>query len=140
MASLLEDIHTGADWTVKAFGELGRNFDYSLESLKDIDLFFDGQTENGNVKQGSLLEKNFGSKMFAIASYVGETLIKNCPNGGEWVLDENDPQAEINMAVKLGNGHLVWPGQKVFKRFKNGKEDSLYGYACMVLGKVRRIM
>ena len=139
MATLLEDIRKGADWTVRAFAELGRNLDYSLESLKDIDLFFDGQTENGEVKPGGLLEKNFGYKIFAIASYVGETLIKNCP-GSKWLTNDNDPQGEINIAVKLGNGHMVWPGQKVFKRFKNGKEDSLYGYVCMVLGRVRRIM
>lgn len=107
--------------------------------MKDLDLFFDGQTENGDYKPGSLLEENFGSKMFAISAYVGETLIRNCP-GSEWIIDDNDPHGQINMAVKLGNGHMVWPGQKVMKRFKNGKEDSLYGYAYMVLGKARRIL
>ncbi len=50
MTILLKDIHQGADWVIRAFTELGRNFDYSLESLKDIDLFFDGQMENGDVK------------------------------------------------------------------------------------------
>lgn len=139
MSTLLEDIHQGADWTVRAFAELGRNLDYSLESLKDIDLFFDGQTEKGEVKAGSLLEKNFGYKIFAIGAYVGETLIRNYPES-VWITDDNDPQGEANMSVKLGNGHMVWPGQKVFKRFKNGNEDGLYGYAYMVLGKGRRIL
>lgn len=139
MATLLEDIHKGSDWVVRAFAELGRKLDFSLETLKDIDLFFDGQTENGEVKAGGLLEKNFGYKIFAIASYVGETLIKNCP-GSEWTTDDNDPKGELNMSVKLGNGHVVLPGQKVFKRFKNGNEDGLYGYAYMVLGKGRRIL
>ena len=85
------------------------------------------------------MEKNFGSKIFVIGAYVGETLIKNC-SGSEWVTDDGDPQGEINMSVKLENGHMVWPGQKVFKRFKNGKEDGLYGYVCMVLGKGRRLL
>lgn len=139
MATLLEDTHKSSDWVVRAFAEFGSNLDYSLESLKDIDVFFDAQTENGDVKPGGLLEKHFGSKIFAIGAYVGETLIKNCP-GSEWVTDDNDPEGELNISVKLGNGHIVWPGQKVLKRFKYGKEDGLYGYAYMVLGKARRIM
>jgi hypothetical protein len=134
MAKLLEDIHQVSHWVVQAFAELGRNLDYSLDSLKDIDLFFDEQTENGDAKPGSLLDRNFGYTLFAISAYVGETLIKNCP-GSEWVTDDTDPHGELNIEVKLANGHMVWPGQKVIKRLKNGTEDSLYFYVYMVLGK-----
>lgn len=51
---------------------------------------------------------------------------------GEWITDDNDPNGEINISVKLANGTILWPVQKAMERFKNCSEDSIYFYgsAC----------
>jgi hypothetical protein len=57
---------------------------------------------------------------------VGEVIIRNL--GGEWQGDDNDPEAEINIAVRFPNGAICWPVQRVIKRFTNGAEDSIIAY------------
>ncbi len=58
---------------------------------------------------------------------IGETIIKNVPNS-EWITDDDDPNGEINIEVKLGNGTRCWQGQRVIKRVQNGLEDGIYPY------------
>ena len=107
MSTLLEDINQGSEWIVKAFAELNKSLDYSLDSLKEIDKFFDEEAENGQPKSGGVLERGLGSKLFSIGAYVGQTLIKNCP-GSEWVTNDSDPQGEINVQVKFKSGRLLF--------------------------------
>ena len=59
--------------------------------------------KNGKPKKGGrLYGKGFGPILFSIGSYVGETTIKNV-NGADRVADDNDPQAELNVFLKLPN-------------------------------------
>jgi hypothetical protein len=44
--------------------------------------------------------------------------------------DDNDPQAEINIAVRLNTGVILWPVQRVMRRFKNGAEDGVWIYGA----------
>jgi len=119
--TLKEDILISSDWVVKALDSSGYKADYTLESMKEIDRFFDEQnTETG------ILSKNRGSILFALGSYVGETAIKLY--GGEWITDDNDPKGEVNISVRLSNGTMIFPVIKCMKRFGNGSEDSLYAY------------
>ncbi len=123
--TLKEDILISSDWVVKALNSSGYKADYSLESMKEIDRFFDEQnTETG------ILSKNRGSILFALGSYVGETAIKLF--GGEWITDDNDPKGEVNITVKLSNGTMIFPVIKCMKRFSNGSEDSLYAYLYVI--------
>ncbi len=117
--TLKEDILISSDWVVKALNSSGYKADYTLESMKEIDRFFDEQ------KTG-ILSQNLGSTIFALGSYVGQTAIKLY--GGEWVTDDNDPKGEVNITVKLSNGTMIFPVIKCMKRFGNGSEDSLYAY------------
>ena len=71
--------------------------------------------------------KGFGAKLFSIGSYVGETVVKNI-DGAEWITNDDDPQGELNISLKLPNNGEIWPIQKVMKRFQNGNEDSIYPY------------
>ena len=60
--TLEEDIHLASDWVVKALNSSGYKADYSLESMKEIDRFFDEQSgETG------LLSKNRGTILFSLA-------------------------------------------------------------------------
>ena len=128
--SLKEDIVKAYEWIATALKNSGYNADFSIESLREIDRFFDEHAEIGQAKPGGLLSKNRGMRLFALGSYVGEVLIRQY--GGEWETDDNDPKGEINIAVKLSNGSIIWPVQRVMKRFENGSEDEIYTYgiAC----------
>lgn len=119
--TLEEDIHLASDWVVKALNSSGYKADYSLESMKEIDRFFDEQSgETG------LLSKNRGTILFSLASYIGETAIKLYD--GEWITDDSDPQGEINISVKLRNGTVIWPVLRCMKRCEQGYEESIYAY------------
>jgi hypothetical protein len=127
MGTLKEDIKKQTVWIVNKLNSDGYNLDYSMHSLLDLDKFLQNNTRNGNPVKGGQLTKNVGLIVFSIGSYIGETFIKNIP-GTEWITDDNDPQGEINAAIKFPDGTIIWPMQKVIKRFKLGFEDSLYPY------------
>ena len=125
ISTLRQDIVTAKDWIALALNSSNYSADFSLDSLKEIDRFFDEQ----NVP-GGLLSKNGGQRIFALGTYIGEVIINDV--GGEWLTDDNDPNGEMNIAVKLNNGNIIWPVQKAMKRFLNGIEDSIYDYACLL--------
>lgn len=119
--TLEEDIHLASEWVVKALNSSGYIADYSLESMKEIDRFFDEQSS-----ETGLLSKNRGTILFSLGSYVGEVAIKLY--GGEWITDDSDPQGEINISVRLEDGSVIWPAIRCIKRYKQGCEESIYDY------------
>lgn len=122
---LIDDIQKSSDWVAKALSSSGYNADYSLKSLKEIDRFFDEQN-----KPNGILSNNTGAILFALGSYVGNVAIKTA--GGRWNTDDNDPQGEINIEVELSNGTRMWPVQRMMKRFKLGKEESIAAYLAFL--------
>ena len=124
--TLMQDIVTSKDWIALALNVSQYKADFSLNSLKEIDRFFDEQSA-----PGGLLSENRGQRLFAIGSYIGEVIISEI--GGEWSTDDNDPQGEVNIAVKLPNGGMIWPVQRAIKRFQQGPENSIYDYACVII-------
>lgn len=91
----------------------GYKADYTLDSMKEVDRFFDEQDTPGGI-----LSKKQGTILFALASYIGETVIKLYE--GRWVIDEDDPDNEINMAVQTSSGKVLWPAKRCMKRYTNG--------------------
>jgi hypothetical protein len=126
VTSLLEDIAASAERIGKALSSSGYRADFSPASLWEIDRFFDEQTKRGKPRRGGLLAKDLGQKMFALGSYTGEVVRRTL--GGEWSIDEDDPQAEINAELRLADGGIIWPVQRVMKRFANGVEDGIAAY------------
>jgi hypothetical protein len=59
------------------------------------------------ARPGGLLSQDLGSRLFAVGAYIGEVIPRE--RGGEWVADDNSPQAEINIAVRLPDGTTCWP-------------------------------
>jgi hypothetical protein len=126
MPTLVEDIRTAADWIAKALSSSGYRADFSITSLKEVDRFFDEHSKNGQAVSGGLLSEQLGSRMFALGGYVGEVIRRT--HGGHWQANDKDPEGEINIALVLPTGGLIWPVQRVMKRFKNGAEDDIYAY------------
>ena len=128
MATLKEDIKSQSDWIVKAFAADGFKLDYTIDSIIEVDRFFTRNMKNGKPRKGGrLYGKGYGPILFSIGSYVGETIIRKV-KGSKWITDDNDPQGELTVSLKLPDGGEIWPIQKVMKRFQNGSEDAIYPY------------
>jgi len=134
MATLLEDIKKYSSWTIEIFKSDGFELDYSMNSLIEIDKFIQKHTKNGQPIKGGKLFKNYGGKIFSIGSYIGETLIQNVTDS-KWITNDEDPDGEVNIEVKLANGTRCWPVQRLMKRIKNGLEDGIYPYGVSITGK-----
>jgi len=118
--TLMEDIPKAAQWFVQAMESSGYSLDGTLESFRVLDRFMDEQKRPGGILDGKV-----GSKLFGMGAYVGQVLIAQL--GGQWETDDQDPQGEINIAVRMGSC-TVWPVQRVMKRFSDGPENSIYAY------------
>jgi hypothetical protein len=132
MPTIKEDILTFSDMIVKGFTTEKLKLDYTLTSFKDIDVFYDRHSKNGERVEGGKFSKNLGQILFALGSYIGETIIKIVP-GTVWETDENDREGEINAILKLPDGTIAWPMQRTIKRFRNGPEDGIYVYGYHIL-------
>ena len=138
MATLEEDIYKQSAWLVKAFSSDKIKLDYSIESFKEIDLFFEQNSAvPGKAKQNGRLSQNLGPVLFSIGAYVGDTIIKALP-GSIWITDDKDPEGEITARVKLPTGTIIWPMQRVINRFMNGEEDSIYPYGFLVVNEISK--
>jgi hypothetical protein len=127
MGTLLEDIDTQSKWIRNAFSADKLELDFTIRSFIQIDRFFNRHAVKGVPVRGGRLVKKLGGIIFSIGSYIGETIIKTVP-GSMWQTDDNDPEGEVNVSVKLPDGTLIWPMQRAMKRFQNGSEDSIYVY------------
>ena len=126
MSQIVDDVQKGAEWISQALQSSGYRADFSPESLWQIEFFFEDHCRNGQAIRGGLLSKDLGKRLFALGAYVGEVLRREI--GGEWNGDDADPQAEINVELKLASGAQCWPVQRIIKRFKNGAEDNIVAY------------
>ena len=123
---IVVDAKASAEWVSSALSSSGYKADFSIESLKEIDRFFEEHAPNGKPLPGGLLSENVGSRLFAVGSYVGEVIRRQY--GGAWNGNDSDPQAEINIELKLKSGTVLWPVQRTLKRFKNGSTEGIYAY------------
>jgi len=128
--SLENDAIGGAAWIAEALKSSGYHADFSVQSLKEVDRFFDEQVTQGAAHPKGLLGQQLGQRLFCLGAYVGEVIRRAC--GGSWHADESDPQAEVNLTLRLPDGSLLWPVQRVMKRFQHGAGESLHAYAIAV--------
>ena len=130
---IVEDAQTAADWISEALTSSGYEADFSTDSAKELDRFFDDQmTAPGQPKPGGLLGEDLGARLFAIAAYVGEVVRRNS-DGWSWVPAKGDPDDEINLSLRRRD-EVIWPVQRVMKRYRNGAEDGIAAYVAAITG------
>jgi hypothetical protein len=130
---IVTDAKTAADWAANALTVSGYNADFSMESLKNVEQFFLDEAPDRKAKPNGAFSENRGSVLFSVGAYVGETIRR--AGNGEWIGDDTDPAAEINISIKLEDGTVFWPVQRVMKRFQNGPEDNVEHYGLAILKK-----
>ncbi|MGI5508372.1 hypothetical protein [Streptomyces sp. CA-106131] len=128
MTSLLDDVHTSAQWIARSLDSAAYRTDFSPASLRDIEQFMSDHSDVGTAVEGGPLATDLGARLFALGCYVGETARHAL--GGSWEADDDDPQGEINVRLQLPDGSVVWPVQRLMQRFRNGPEDSIVGYGA----------
>lgn len=121
--SLNKDVATAKEWIKTALESSGYQADFSIESLKDIDRFFDEQN-----KDDGILSQNTGRILFALGVYVGETIISNY--GGQW--DLSDCKSETSISVRVDENTVLFPVIRIMARYKHGNANSIYAYGCCV--------
>jgi hypothetical protein len=122
----VDDVQAAAQWMRDALTESKYQADFSPRSLWEVDRFFDEHTQRGAAKSGGLLSQDLGARLFGLGAYVGEVIRRQ--KGGHWVGDDKDPQAEINVELRLADGSRCWPVQRVMKRFSLGAAEALAPY------------
>jgi hypothetical protein len=130
VASILEDLDSSAAWIAKALSASGYRVDFSAASLWEVDRFLEEQTSSGKPKRWGLLSRDLGTRLFSLGAYVGDVVRREV--GGEWRVDDDDPHAEVNVQLRLPDGSVVWPVQRVMKRLTNGAEDGIAAYASVL--------
>jgi len=98
--------------------------DFTSESIKTLEKIIE---EGWKTPMGERAAREVSMSIFSLGSYLGETIIKNL--GGKWQVnttEENPVEKMLNTKiVDLGKIAEIYPFGKTFKRFVNGKEDSL---------------
>lgn len=120
--TLADDIVKMSDWIVLAMNSSGYKLDYTAQSMKEIDRFYEEQSRIG----GLLGSGDRGPILFAIGSYIGETAKRLY--GGDWITDDNDPEGEIKAEFRFKDGSVIQPMMKAIKRYQLGNEEGIYGY------------
>ena len=116
-----------AELVAKALTKDGYEADFTPASLWEIDRFYDEQTRKGVPRRWGLLAKDTSLRLFSLGAYVGEVVRREV--GGAWQGDDEDPQAELNLALRLPDDSIAWPVQRAIERMRNGKEAALVDYA-----------
>ena len=125
---LLVDLKLAADNIAKEFSDLGYRADYSVESLQDVDRFFEQNVHASKPSPGAqITEATIGKWVFGSGAYLGEVLVRLY--GGSWRVDDSDPKAAISAEVVFPSGARVWPIQRVAKRYRQGSECDIYHFA-----------
>lgn len=121
------DIDRAADWAAKQLNDREYSADFSLESLHEVDRFFNEQADSDTPGYGEFFGENLSFRTFALGAYVGEVLRRAVD--GEWLCDTHDPFVDVNAALKLKDDNECLPMKQVLLRLNNGPADSFAGFA-----------
>jgi hypothetical protein len=115
-----DDARAFAAYAVRLVRDVeGKTLDYSPASLKVID------DTVLSMKASGKSEKEIGATLAIFGCYVGEVLVRGL--GAAWEMP-NDKELKMGfrlVGVRAKSGTFWNPIAKVFKLFRNGKEDNV---------------
>ncbi|MGT2895281.1 hypothetical protein ACVRZR_02725 [Streptococcus entericus] len=117
-ATLVDDLPEAIEWTVDNLTASGYLADFSLSSIAALDDFFETEKQEGGV----LRRPDGGIILFAVAAYLGETLIANY--GGKWELSDEVTEDDLDMVLIL-DGKPFYPVRVCQQRLKSASPDGL---------------
>jgi hypothetical protein len=126
VVGVIEDVEQSAESVAMAMSRAGYDASFQASSLWEIERLFD---QAGPKLDRALRNPNgLGNTLFALGGYVGEVLRRHL--GGTWEADDDDPEAEMNVILRLADGSIVWPVQRIMKRFRDGPSESVVAYSA----------
>ncbi|MEU5294256.1 hypothetical protein [Streptomyces umbrinus] len=105
--------------------------DYSVASLRVVDFVVDGLRKSGRDRAA------VGHVLFGLGVYAGEVLVRRA--GAVWV-EFDEGQRELfgqPVGVRMPDGRLWNPLDKVVKRFEAGERESLRTFYLQLHGRAR---
>ncbi|MBT2507248.1 hypothetical protein J7I98_15375 [Streptomyces sp. ISL-98] len=106
--------------------------DYSVASLRLVDLVVDGLRRNGPGRE------EIDAVLQGLGAYTGEVIVRRA--GGRWV-DFGAEQRELfrqPVGVRMPDGRVWNPLGKVVNRFEAGSEESVQRFYLLLHGRARK--
>jgi len=128
-----EELQEAVDIFKRSIIDDSINLDFSVESVKHIDLILNLAFENGKLKKSNYaFAKHIGVMMLGMSGYVTEVILKHTSNA-TLDIDERDKQWYTNFKVTSKNGWVIQPAIRVMKRAYHGNEAELYAYTLSTI-------
>jgi hypothetical protein len=118
-------IECTAGLVMNQFRKEKKIFKLTIDSLKSIDDEIDRMLISN--KPADILTNT--DTVFMFGCYLG-TILKHSI-GAKWIKDDG----EYPRFMKLKNGEIILPFERVMKRIMAGKEDSIYDYGLIIKTK-----
>lgn len=119
LSPLEEDLKKAAQWAAANLTASGYRADFSLDSLKELDRFFE-------TERTALLaeHEDRGIILFTLGAYYGEVAIRHY--GGHWRADEAAEQVELYVWACLDNGQAFQPVQASLAHYRRADGHPLH--------------
>jgi glutamate 2,3-aminomutase len=130
---VIDDIQSNAELWRKYIASVSHtDLDYDLESLRRLDELIDEGIGVAIQPGKPISQEDLSTLTVTMGAFVGEVLVRalNC----EWVIDR-DAGCLIHI---VENGVFVNVYERVVKRLKGGKKQSLYGLVTQIEREIQR--
>lgn len=119
MKSLNQDFKAIAKTFSSSYSNHNYNFDYTERSIKQLDDLIEEKKKETNCSGPLDLSNEARAFLFQAGVYLGEVIKKKTK--GTWT------HTDEGIMLKL-KSFIIQPVLKAFKRFYEGKEESVYGF------------
>ncbi|WP_062651275.1 hypothetical protein [Streptomyces maremycinicus] len=99
-------------------------------SLHGIEPFISDHSNQGTAAEGGLLTAHPATRLFALGCYLGQT--PQHALGGSREADDDCPHSATDIRLRLPDGPILWPVQRMTKRYRNDPEDSITAYTAIL--------
>jgi len=116
-------IETAAGIVMNNFRNEKMLWKLNINSLKSIDEKIDDELKKNS--SGDTINK--ADMIFMLGCYLGEVLRYSA--GAKWI---DDKTAKFPATMKMKNGEIIMPFEKIKKRMLNGNPDNIYDYGYVI--------